>query len=184
MRVFLAIPVSEELKESLYAQAGKLRQVYPKCKWVGHENYHITSLFLGSVETRQADRMCKVLDGLPLCSQGEISLSEMICFPNPGRPVTIAAGLRDISCIAGRIHHQVSSAFPESGDSRKYTPHITLGRIRRNSRIRNFECAGFVPAGSFTASRLVMYESRLEAGGAVYNEVYSVSFPSGSGALQ
>ncbi|MBT3275854.1 MAG: RNA 2',3'-cyclic phosphodiesterase [Spirochaetales bacterium] len=184
MRAFLAIPISEELRSSLHAQIGDLKKQYPMCKWVDMRNYHITSLFLGTLETEQVKKVCNALEAMCLSCGGDISLDRLNCFPNCSRPATIVAGLHDSSEITLKVYGEVSRVFSAYADRRKYSPHITLARVRRGSRVRNFEPPGIGPFGKFTVERLVLYESRLEAGGAVYSEVHSVPISPGNGALQ
>jgi 2'-5' RNA ligase len=56
------------------------------------------------------------------------------------------------------------------GEDRPYTPHLTLGRSRRLDPAagRILETRADLPIGSLTVDRMVLFESRLQPGGAVH----------------
>jgi 2'-5' RNA ligase len=56
------------------------------------------------------------------------------------------------------------------GEDRPYTPHLTLGRSRRLDPAAGpiLETRADLPIGSLPVDRMVLFESRLQAGGAVH----------------
>ena len=57
MRIFIAIPVPEEIKGQASQIKSELSRLKPDIKWVEYENYHITLKFLGEVTEKQLDEI-------------------------------------------------------------------------------------------------------------------------------
>jgi 2'-5' RNA ligase len=75
----------------------------------------------------------------------------------------------------------VEAAFEPLGfgrEDRTFVPHVTLGRVR--GKPVKLELPAVVPGEPrFEISRVELMESRLAAGGAVYETLYSLALRSG-----
>ena len=113
------------------------------------------------------------------------------CGGKPCQPALPAADDRpshyhDLAAPLELLVHRVERAcaglgFPVEG--RPFRPHVTLGRVREGRRlpepaVRAIEGAE-LPAASFMAERVVLYESLPGPGGSRYEE--RATFPLGTG---
>lgn len=135
MRLFIALPLPEAVREAVVERAARLRSVLPPARWVPPSNLHLTLRFLGEIEpARLADLHLSLAGCFGAHRPFRLRLTRGGCFP-PRRParvawvgfapcaelmdlqVTVAAGLRDRLGIG-----------PEP---RAFDPHLTLARPRR-----------------------------------------------------
>ena len=135
IRTFIGIDVGDEIRDRLVSLQEKLAIVEPEVKWVEPENLHLTLLFLGEVDQREIIDICragqKAVDDMPAFS---MSIEAVGCFPNARRPRTLWVGVgtgRDEVCA---VHDAIEKPLLEMGNYRRetrgYTPHVTLGRVR------------------------------------------------------
>jgi 2'-5' RNA ligase len=111
-------------------------------------------------------------------------LGRLGAFPPRGVPRVLWLGpateVAQLSALAGECRTVLRGAGFDV-ESRQYHPHCTLGRVRgtwsEDERTAwKSAVAEPVPLMPFTATRLVLYESRSAPGGAVYTEQSAVSF--------
>ena len=86
----------------------------------------------------------------------------------------ITAGVPELARLAAAIDRALTPlGFPPEG--RPFRGHLTIGRVRSPRAGRALaaavEAAGAPAFGSWTASQVVLYESRLKATGALYTPV-------------
>jgi 2'-5' RNA ligase len=166
-RLFTALKVPQHIAESLE----RLRGGIPNARWIDVENYHITLRFLGDVDDAFA-RDCA--NALSLISRQEISISlyQLNSFGGD-RPKSIVVlarpdgALLELQAEQERLLRRIGAA-PEQ---RKYTPHVTLARLRGASPVSvaaYLGARGYFPSLQFTADEFVLYSSRSSVGGGPY----------------
>ena len=135
LRTFVAVDVGKPLRDRLVALQEKLTQGGAEVKWVEAENLHVTLLFLGEVDEREAPTVCRAVS--VECGRHdrfELSLDSVGCFPNPRRPRVVWAGVGAGGPELGALHDALEPPLMELGcyrrEERNYTPHVTLGRVR------------------------------------------------------
>ncbi len=177
MRAFLGIPLPADIRGRLYAETEVLRQRSPGVGWVEAANYHITVLFLKRIDNNEAVRIGGLLDTIPF-PQGELArLGSIAQFPPKGCARVIIATLEEGEDLCRRIHGLIAAAFPEYREGRRYSPHITLGRVKKGRRIPRLEEIGLKAKGVFPLQRIVLFESILRPEGPVYRPIQGVEFP-------
>jgi len=152
----------------------------PELRWVADENLHLTLRFIGEVERPLADDIAASLERLR-SERFDLRVTGVGTFDqrNGG---AVWAGVRPREALAG-LAPKVERACQAAGlepERRAFHPHITLARFARQSAAaaRDFlERNRALDAGSFTADRFILFESRLSRHGAHYDEV--ASFPLG-----
>lgn len=175
MRMFLGIPLPAVVREGLRAEVTKLRPVMPGVRWVADANYHITTLFLGDIDRREAARVEGLMESVRI-GAGEARLSCLAQLPPKGAPRVVIATLDvDGETICRRIHSFFSGVLSEYGDNRSYSPHVTLGRVRRGMRVSMPAEGNLETTQKFFLENIVLFESVLHPHGAVYRPVRSVS---------
>ncbi len=185
-RLFIALPfnnnkINERIKE-LYNYLNN----YKELKAVAPENYHITLKFLGECSEKTTDRIRENLsnDVIGLKKIIPYSLFGLGVFPDLKKPNVIWAGIRTDESSINKLNQNIenfASNFGFKKDKNKFTPHLTLARVRKGTRlnenIRQYLVENkelFFLESAFY--RLVLFSSALTKNGPVYTELQSFEF--------
>jgi 2'-5' RNA ligase len=172
MRLFIAIPLPDNIKKKLLNLQEPIRGV----KWQKANQMHLTLRFLGEV----SDEWHTTLkSGLSAIKQQPFTLNinGAGVFPNLRRPKVIWVGVEKSKPLA-KLHNAVEKQCIEAGfeaEKRTFTPHITIGRVKRTStrQIKTFIKSS--PIKSFSLELKVdcfnLYRSELLAEGAKYTVI-------------
>jgi RNA 2',3'-cyclic 3'-phosphodiesterase len=136
MRHFVAIPLSEDIKQVLSNYQTRNGAI----KWVSPEQMHLTLKFLGEIDNIQRKQFIKLLHEIQY-QPFELSLEGFGFFPDRGAPRVFWAGIQSDGDALYELQEQVEAAALKIGiekDKFKYKPHVTLGRIN-DSSIRKAE---------------------------------------------
>ena len=179
IRTFLAIEHSQTVRNKLSAYVelisgnDKLQQI----RWLPKENYHLTLAFLGNVEyVLISSLQLKLEQNLSSKKTVPFRFSEITPFPFSGTP-KIAAAMLEHSEELMQLQHNTAKcvrAFGISFERRRFTPHVTLGRLKYRSR----ESIAFQPQQIFlegVSEKVVIYQSELTPKGAVYSVLGEIS---------
>ena len=182
MRCFIAISLPEELKAKISGIQEKLKAAGADVSWTRPEGMHLTLKFFGEIEDKRIPKIEKALDavvnGIPTFT---LSVSGMGTFPDMRRPRVIWIGLKEDGGNLLRLQKGVEEELKKTGfpsEDRRFTPHITLGRIRSNKNtdklLRLIEEEKVEELGSFDVSEVHLIKSELKPAGAEYTELYSI----------
>ena len=155
------------------------RQLEPlafNTRWVRPESMHLTLKFLGEVSTTRLDSVKERLTTIER-SAFKVTVSGVGFFPNMRVPRVfwVDVGSQGLEQLARDVDNQMTELdFPR--ERRKFTPHLTLARSRRDGRMNRdmvqaaekFRNHDF---GIFTADRFHLYESQLDPSGAIYKKL-------------
>lgn len=135
VRTFIAIDPGKAIQDRLVALQENLTRDGAQVKWVERDNLHITLLFLGEVEERALGDLCRaVAEGVRVYKTFEVAIEGAGCFPNPRRPRILWVGLGKGIQETVAVHDALESPLLDLGcyrrEERRFTPHVTLGRIR------------------------------------------------------
>lgn len=129
MRLFVAVGLSDQAKESTACLQAQLKPEMPELAWVKPENLHITLKFIGEHDDpgRVATVLTKVVFQL-----FEVEIKELGAFPNQRNPrvIWLGAESKPLSALA----EQVDQALAGIGIPAEKTPfhgHVTLARVKR-----------------------------------------------------
>ena len=178
IRTFIAIPlplaVTAELKKLLV----QMRPLSKGIKWVNPESIHLTLKFLGNLSIAE---LSKVLVGMKNIFQDpastfELTAAELGAFPSLKKPRVLwvgvsGSGMEVLIQLQKIIEEEMSrQGFPK--EERKFSPHLTLARIKFADRLTEltqaFSSYNF-PAVKFMVSEILVMRSELRPGGAVYS---------------
>jgi RNA 2',3'-cyclic 3'-phosphodiesterase len=173
MRAFLGMPIPEPVAGKLYDGIAGLRSDLQGIKWVNPGNYHVTILFFGEIDENECARVSAAMDMLSCGGVTEAALSGVSQFPLRGNPRVVYAGLKSGGDCCQRVFTHMSKSLPEYASRRKYTPHITLGRVRRGQRVVFDGSAVTLPEDTFVLNEVVLYRSVLHQTGAEYIRIHS-----------
>lgn len=175
-RLFVGLELPEELAALLTGARGGLSDA----RWIDPENYHITLRFIGDIGHDVADEVYDLLAEVQRAPL-EIAVEGIDAFGGK-RPHSIFARVepgRDLLDLQADIERRVRKAgLPAEG--RKFTPHVTLARLRDGSPLDVAEylaVRGAFPRFTFMAQQFVLYSSRDSVGGGPY--IVEAAYPLG-----
>jgi 2'-5' RNA ligase len=166
-RLFTALEIPRDAALSLSLLRGGL----PGARWVDVENHHITLRFIGDVEGHVADDIANALDRVRRPSFS-VRLEGVGAFGGK-KPHSIWAGVAaspDLSALQAEIE-RICQRIGLPAEPRKFTPHVTLARLRNSSPIdvaHYLSARGNFSAAPFKAGRFVLMSSRDSVGGGPY----------------
>jgi 2'-5' RNA ligase len=177
-RAFVAIRPPDVVLDAIAARVDGL--VVPDGKVTPRAQWHLTLQFLGNeVELRAVEDVLRSV----VWSAGELQLSGAGTLPPERRSkymvLFVREGLEWMRGLAGAVAGAVAPLGFEP-DARKYTPHLTIARLRTPSKLQA-ECAqvGAEPVEpAWRVGELVLYESRLGSGPAEH--IPRAKFPLGN----
>lgn len=188
LRCFLAVPLAEPALGAAKRLLDGLRERVPATRWARPESLHLTVHFLGEVEEAAALRaVALIAPAAQRTRDFEVNLARLGAFPSHGIPRVLWVGadgdIAPLTSLALQCR-EVLGAAGFDVESRPYNAHCTLGRPRSPwpDQVRSAWAAAGLELRTpmqFTATRLVLYESRPASGGTIYAERQEVAFTSG-----
>jgi len=164
MRLFTAIDIPAEVQRNLHGLLDRLRPT-AKIAWSTVEKLHVTTKFIGEWPEHRLEEMKGTLQ--KVCSPGaiEITVRGLGWFPDARSPRVFWAGVESGPELA-MLAHATGSAVEKIGvpvEERKYSPHLTLARIRErvplNALRSAVEALPSVDFGSFHVPSVYLYLS-------------------------
>jgi RNA 2',3'-cyclic 3'-phosphodiesterase len=169
-RLFVAIRPPALVRKLLLAAMGGISGA----RWQTEDQLHLTLRFVGDVDRHRGGDVVAALGSIHH-PRFDIAIDGLGTFGRRGQPETIWAGVAP-SVPLRTLHNKVDQAMVRIGlppESRAYSPHITLARLKRTSgSIRGLvEGAGGLASPPFTVAHFSLFESQLTPEGAVYSVV-------------
>jgi 2'-5' RNA ligase len=177
IRTFIAIDPGKSIRERLVSLQQSLQRAGVKAKWVEPDNLHITLLFLGEVEYNAVPDVCRVVGEATVDHAAfPMTVAATGCFPNARRPRILWAGVTVGTQEVVAVHDALEVPLLELGcyrrEERKYTPHLTLGRIQGDGQAGNLSAAlgKFIDwkGGETTVDEVLVMGSELTPQGPIY----------------
>ena len=174
LRLFVAFDIPREIRHRLAATVERFHDLVPGARWVPPENWHVTMKFLGSVYPRLRGRVEEaVADTAAEGTSGTSRLTEIGAFPSARRARVLWAGLEDtderIRRLATSLDDLLEPDFQP--ESRPYTPHLTVARLRQQATIPHQVLSTEVSSEQFDVTELVLYRSYLQRPAARYEAI-------------
>ena len=179
MRCFLAVPLGGAALELAQQTLLQLQREFAAVRWTRPETMHITLHFFGWIEEERARAALDIVKAVTAATAPfEVTIDRLSSFPERGPPRVLWVGSTaanpSLGALAGEVHDRLASAG-FAVDERPFRDHCTLGRARppwppeSRDAWRRLVTQRLGPA-TFTADRVVLYESVTGPGGAVYTE--------------
>ncbi len=173
-RLFTGLEIPETLSQPLSLLRGGL----PGARWIDPENYHLTLRFIGDVDDDIAQEIAWAL-GKVRRKDFELRLDGLQSFGGRRPRAVVATVVPSSSVMELQAEHErLMRRVGLDPEGRKYTPHVTLARLRDSS---SFEVAEYLSARGpfrappFTVSRFVLFSARASVGGGPY--VVEAAYP-------
>jgi 2'-5' RNA ligase len=176
-RLFTGIEIPADIGLQLSTYRGGL----PGARWIDPENYHMTLRFIGDIDERTAGDVLSILGDGRRRDAVTVTIDGLDTFGG-GRPRAVFARANGNGAL-GELQSEQERLVRRLGlppEKRKFTPHVTLARLRDSSPIDvadYFAARGHFPKLTFTARRFVLYSARHSVGGGPY--VVEAAYPLG-----
>jgi len=183
MRAFVAIEISEAIRNALGDLLAELRTHGAPVKWVRPENLHLTLKFLGDVPEESAPKAVEILrkcaeDVAPF----EMDVKGAGGFPNLKRPRVLFVEAHDSPPRARELARRLNREMTRAGvprEDRPFRSHVTLGRMRRprplGAAAHTLAAAAERSFGAMTVERITLMQSDLTPKGPIYTPVQRVA---------
>ena len=128
MRLFIAINFNKVTRARLLALRNELQSQSKRGRFSALENLHLTLVFLGECDAKQADAAKTAMDAA-VFAPFYVSIERVGRFRRDGGDIWWAGIRADKSLLD--LQSSLTEMLAESGfstEKRKYSPHITLGR--------------------------------------------------------
>jgi 2'-5' RNA ligase len=184
IRAFIAISLPEPVLNRLADLQRELERRVPSrsVRWVRPTAIHLTLKFLGDTPEDKLSGIRQALAAVarhaPSCT---FTIDGLGCFPNPSRPRVVWVGVQEptgrLAALQGAVD-EVMAPFGYPPEGRGFTPHLTLGRVRRkaarNDAARVGEVVASTPVGILAevpATGFAIIRSVLKPDGPEYSEL-------------
>jgi 2'-5' RNA ligase len=177
-RLFLAIPLPWEVKQTLSEAAEQVKSQMPhsRVSWVQPEQYHITLHFLGDIDEELEDRLISELKAGNYPKSFQLTLKEVSAFPDKKHPQTILVKTT-VHSFAIELYKKTGGILANLGfelDRRPWAPHITLGRVKVQSEVLKPDLIS-IPEQNFRIESFVLMASTLTQEGSFYDIVEEIN---------
>jgi len=186
IRSFITVELSGEVKQALTRLQEKLRAgSRAPVRWVDPNNIHLTLKFLGDIDENITGRITAVMEEAASGTYPfHLEVSGLGVFPNPRRVQVVWVGLSGQVEKLGKLQKRIESGLVPLGfaaESRSFTPHLTLARVRdratpqeRQDLGRLIEGMRFESGASMNVDSVNLMKSQLTREGPIYSRLGSV----------
>ncbi len=185
VRCFIAIELPEGVKKSLRElQAQFKAESLAPVKWVDPDNIHLTLKFLGNVAADRLEAISSAMtNAVQDISPFKLEVKELGVFPNPRRVQIVWVGMSGETEKLSRLQQRIESGLEKLGfppENRRFTPHLTLARLRDRATPQEREKLGqliaeteFDASQSFVVDSVKLMKSQLTREGPIYSQISS-----------
>ena len=179
MRLFIALKIPENILDNIGRFQRELRGTCTdrNVRWVPVTNMHIN--FLGDTVSAAAEKVKDAMkEAVRVIEPFYIEIYGAGVFPSKKNPRVLWIGCREPEKSLARLKTRLDRRLGKLGfktESRKFRPHLTLGRVRSNEGLEPvIKCLydSAVEFGSFKADFIYLVESLLDPSGARYRTIY------------
>lgn len=169
IRLFVAIDIPEAIR----MEVGAMGRSIPNARAVPFEQLHLTLKFIGEVE---GSRFLDIQDALQEIRLQKFSLAlrGVEVFAPRGTPRILWAGVEPVQ-PAVKLRNAIEktlAAIDIPRDKKKYTPHLTLARLKNcpADRLHQFLAGNaFFQSSEFAVASFHLYKSQLTPKGALHS---------------
>jgi 2'-5' RNA ligase len=184
-RLFLALPVENEVVPLIRPVADFLSRFGQALKPVAMNNLHITLKFFGECDGVLARAVEEAFPEIALPgAEVPFTVAGLGAFPDVKRATVLWTGLKAEGNGIERLYRDVEKLYARLGlreEKRDFVPHLTVARVRRGMKltddlVRYIEKNGATVYGESSFRRIVLFSSKLTPRGPVYTPVKEARF--------
>jgi len=186
IRSFIAIELPDGLKLELAQLEARLKSDrQPWVKWVSPEGIHITLKFLGNIAAETTGEITKAMEeAVQGISPFHLEVKGLGVFPNLRRVQVAWVGIIGEVDKLNQLQKRIETNLIPLGfapESRVFTPHLTLARLRDQASLDERQRFGqliasteFETASAIEVDAVSLMRSQLTREGAIYSQISSV----------
>ncbi len=184
-RLFIALELPPDIIQHITAVQQDIKQRAPQgaVRWVLPQSIHLTLKFLGDVPSDQREDLENALTkAVKAHAPFQLAAGDLGCFPNAQRPSVIWVGLTGGMDALHALRDAVETHIAPLGyptENRPFHPHLTLGRVRRETHRSDMQRIGALitdstiqTSGPWRVTEVTLIRSQLGPGGAVYTPLF------------
>lgn len=184
MRTFIAIELSQEIRDTLAQIASRLKYAGADVKWVEKDNIHLTLKFLGEISEEKAKLVAARLDTIAKETKPfEISLKDLGAFPKIDSPRVIWVGLDKGAKESTELAKKIGLALSKLGfqeEARPFAAHLTIGRVRsglnKAALVEKMTSCQLSAISFQLIQSIALFKSTLTPKGPIYSKLHDYHF--------
>jgi len=190
LRLFVALELPPDAKDGILTVIEDLRARGIRASWSREGTLHLTLAFLGDTDEDDVDAVAGALAtaaaGVP---PFRWTVRGLGAFPSPRRPRVVWAGVEAPEALFD-LKQRIDTELRPLGfkpDRRRFRPHITLGRIRREGdapALGRHIASLDVPECTVPSNEVILMKSTLRKGGALHEALERFPLTGRDGALR
>ena len=167
IRLFVALALPDDVAQGLLG----LQSGVPGARWSSREQLHLTLRFIGEVDEPAAGEIDEALASIS-APRFVLELKGVGAFGGKN-PRALWAGAAPNEALI-HLQRKIESAIQRLGfpaEERKYTPHVTLARLRATPAGRVMDYIAdhaLYASGRFEITTFALFSSRLTSNGSIY----------------
>ena len=179
IRCFIAINLPSDVREQISKYIENLKVYSKDIRWINAANLHLTLKFLSEITSDKVHQVKKCL--YPISDQFSsfnLNIFGTGCFPGKKRPRVFWIGMEQdktnpLFVIQQWIENQLLDLKFEK-EKRRFSPHLTLGRVRAKTPVDFSELFTFLEQNpfepfKFSVTSIFFMQSILKPSGAEYH---------------
>jgi len=183
IRSFIAIELPDELKLELIQLEARLKlDKQPWVKWVNPDSIHLTLKFLGNIVVDRTGEITRAIEeAVQGISPFHLEVKELGVFPNLRRVQVAWVGISGDVDKLSQLQKRIETNLTPLGfapESRAFTPHLTLARLRDQTSLDERQRFGqlianakFEAAYTIEVDAISLMRSQLTREGAIYSRI-------------
>ena len=186
IRTFFAVKIPRQSLEDIEKILVVLKgQIPRRVKWVAAKSMHVTLKFIGDfIESHKVPMRKDLLSFTRGFGKMEIMFTELGGFPNLNKPRVIWIGLKYPESLRelAKVVDSLGNKYGYPKEVRKFSPHVTLGRVRRDAKNYDRERIGNfikeyrqIEIAPFICAKLFFIQSTLTPAGPIYSTLAEIA---------
>ncbi|MEO0107753.1 MAG: RNA 2',3'-cyclic phosphodiesterase [candidate division WOR-3 bacterium] len=171
IRAFVAIELPEKTRAEISRLVDRFRGM--PVRWVARQNLHLTLVFLGDTEYEYLTAArATIAQAVANARQFHVSCCSIGAFPSTRAARVIWLGIGQGATELSELARRIRNALPAkgfAGDTRPFSPHLTIGRVRSPLHI---DAGALIPQdaklSAFPVTEVTLLHSHLRPSGPVY----------------
>ncbi|MBI2718663.1 MAG: RNA 2',3'-cyclic phosphodiesterase [Rhizobiales bacterium] len=166
-RLFTGVEIPSDVAFDLELMKGGIAGA----RWIDRDSFHLTLRFIGDIDEPLAREIAYELDGVE-ARPFSLRLKGVGVFGG-NKPHTLFAGVEESADLRRlqSIHERICQVLGLDADPRKFTPHVTLARLKEADHgvvHRYIADHSLYKSQVFEVDRFVLFSSRPSRGGGPY----------------
>jgi 2'-5' RNA ligase len=176
-RLFVALPIGEELRASLATAVDgwRDRPDLGGLRWTDPAAWHVTLHFLGATEPEDVPGILRALEDVAAThAPMRLATGALGGFPSAGRARVAWYGVAGPAGSLRRLADEVRRALAPD-EATRFRPHVTVARARGEPvDLRGWIADADAPSGELAVDRMQLMRSHLGGGPARYETIAAV----------